>query len=188
LLPLLIGRQQRGVLWWYLLTGLLADICISFYLKPHNYNRLWLSNLHFLLEFVFLSVYISYKIRWLRNRAFLLFVFLLIGLFLLTTVRDSIFILNSTGITMFHLAFIGYSIAGLYYLLKEQETLLISDSSFFWTCVAMLLYFSGNILLFVFLLLNPEYKQPVAYLWGYIHCSLNILYHILLAVSLSKKQ
>jgi uncharacterized membrane protein YuzA (DUF378 family) len=185
--PLLTGlRRKPALLWWYVLVGFAIDLTISYYLKPNKLDRSWIANLYFLAEFIFLSFYVKNKIAGKHRQLFTGYVCLAALLFCVNTSQLPK-VPNTSGAAVFHLAYLAYGIAGLYSLLQSQVVVRLDRSSFFWACVAFILYFSGNFLLFLFVQFYPEEKQAIRFLWPYIHCSLNIVYRTLLTLSLSKK-
>lgn len=83
---------------------------------------------------------------------------------------------------------IGFSMFFFYYCLKHllfEDNILNSPA--FWMNTAVLVYFSGNLFLFVFsnYLMKADPKMRFI-LWGVIHSSFNMLYNLVLATGFWK--
>jgi len=167
------------------MAGFLIDLTLSFVLKPLQLNRSWIANLYFLVEFVCISLYLRPRARGTANLYFDIFWLTTAGLYTALTIHVSIYQTNTLGASMLHLVFIAYGIWGLYSILKDLNKLFLDQSEFFWACVAFMLYFSGNFMLFLFIAYLSKGQEL---LWIYIHCGLNVGYRVLLALSLSRKK
>lgn len=99
------------------------------------------------------------------------------------------FVINRTGMCVLLSIYMLTCIAGFHKILKEQKTLHLEHSSFFWVNVAILIYSSGAF----FLLLGADTiramnKEAITHLWNTLFLPLNILKNILLGIALSKKE
>lgn len=86
------------------------------------------------------------------------------------------------------IAFSIVSLGSFYFLLNHMIFEKITDLSFFWINSGVLLYFGGNLILFIFnnyLFQSKSFSQTA--LWG-IHSCLNILYNSLIAIGFWKIQ
>lgn len=184
LIPLWAGRANRQTLWWYMLTALACDMLLSFVFRPFSLNKDWVAVFYITAELLFISVYFAGKIPAPKRRRLLLGTAIAAIAFLVHALCDGIKF-HTPDAGMIQAFYIILALAGFYLILKRQETTSVETSSFFWACVAFVINFSGNFLLFLFFsYLVKEKSQALAKLWVYIHCSLNIIYCVLMALSL----
>lgn len=174
-------------MWLYIAIGFFIDLSMSYILKPLGYSRSWLGNLYMLTEFLFISLYFKSQLIEHSKKYFDYFIALIALIYISRTVSNSIFTLNLLDGSVIHLTYIIYGISGLYIILKEQKILQLETSEQFWANVSFLIYFAGNFILFLFYDLVKENEELYHYLWAIIHLTLNVLYRILLAVALTRK-
>jgi len=189
LLPIVVGvKKYKTLLWLYALAGLLFDITMLISDKNRNIpvNIDVIANTFLLIEFFLISTYFKGKILSNKIVFYVLFVFCFSIFVALLAIRSPL-VLNNYGAAFFNLVYIGYSIAGFYFILKRQEVLFLGRSEFFWFCAAILLYFTGNFLIF---LSDAYFQQTNAVLqmrvWVF-HNILNIMFSIMIAVALLAK-
>ncbi|RYD56594.1 MAG: hypothetical protein EOP56_11115 [Sphingobacteriales bacterium] len=188
LLALVAGYRRRfTLLWYYALAGLFFDLLLLVLKRGLEVNHLWAANLFVLTEFLLLTFY--YREQLFKNRAlFSSLVFLGSAFFITTTALKSIFAFNAIGASVFFLAYIIYGILGLYKMLQAQDELFLERSSFFWVNVALIIYASGNFLLFLFMdYLRQHDDKMLLMLWASTFQVLNIIKNMLLGIALSKK-
>jgi hypothetical protein len=95
--------------------------------------------------------------------------------------------LDDLSISVESVVFICYSLFLYYYVLKNLLFNNLLNSSVFWINTGILLYFSGNLVLFVFsnyLLVSNNSVHNI--LWSTIHTFFNLTYNILLSIGFWK--
>lgn len=151
------------------------------------------SNLNFfryytIVEFLLISVfYITlFKSYFKPNLLYLIAI-----LFLIISYLDYLFnglmSMDNISSAIEAIIFIIYSLFFFYYVLKNLIFENIFLEPVFWINIAVLIYFSGNLILFVFS--NYMAKiEPSNYiiLWGFIHTFFNVLYSVLLSIGFWK--
>lgn len=159
---------------------------LSLILSIFKKNLTYISQIYTIIEFSLVChYYISYFKKNIRARL----LYLMIPIYVLLSIYE--FIYKNNGNTFENVSliiesifFIVVGLLSFVYLVKYRINELITDIPFFWVNSGILVYFSGNILLFLF------YKtiEPKDFfmLYVYLHSSLNILYNILLCVSIYK--
>jgi len=192
LLPLIVGfRKRTSLLWFYALAGISFDI-ISLIVRAYNehyHKSLNLSlaeNIFLIFEFSLISLYYRDKV-FKKNKLFLVLILLLILLYVLCNLSYYNLMFNFVGGTIFDFSCIIFAVIGLYSLIKKREVVFLDKSPFFWVNIALLLYCTGNFLIFLF----AEYLQEkdsdfLRYLWIF-HNVLNILFSVLIAISFLKR-
>lgn len=147
-----------------------------------------MGNLFGLAEFVLISLFFRQHLPKNTTSFFNVFIPLVSLLYTGHTLYKSVYILNGTDFGVLYIFYISYSFLGLYYMLKEQRVKQLETSAFFWSCVAFIVYFAGNFMLFLFhdYLLEKEWNTLV-FLWIYLHGSLVILFRLLLTIPLTRK-
>jgi hypothetical protein len=142
------------------------------------------SNIFIFIEFLFVSFYYRDKI-FNKQSSFYIFLAAISTVFVADTLAKSIRVFNNYGAALFDFTCIVYGILGLYTMLKEQKTLFLSKSDFFWVNVALMVYCTGNFLIFLsdayFSEINKQLQDEV---WIF-HNILNILFSILIAKSIA---
>jgi hypothetical protein len=189
LLPLTIGlikfRDLHRNLYPILvlvLIGLLTDL-INHKLAVENKNNAFVFHLYTLLEFSFVILF--YYCFYDRKSILLLIpLFLAIGLIDYKFNGLSHFDNYATGSEAIIISTL--SLWSFYYIISNMVFQNLMSESFFWMNCAILFYFGGNMILFVFsdYILEKEDIQHMA-LWG-IHSVLNIIYNIVLAIGFWK--
>lgn len=117
--------------------------------------------------------------------------YLLIILFLGVATLDTFFIndymtINNFSASVESIVFILYSLLAFFFIMKRLMFQNLLNNSFFWINIAILIYFAGN--LFLFLFSNHLQKNDQAqYLAVYnIHSVTNIIYYILISIGFWK--
>jgi len=187
LFPIVTGiRKKNTLLWLYAITGLVFDLAMTI-LTKNGITMAWVGNIFCIVEFLFICFY--YKPRIFKNASvFYITTGLLVGFFIASTIYNSVFVYNNYGETVFDLTCILFALIGLTTLLKEQKNIFIEQSSFFWLNVALLIYNSGNFLIFLFQAYLMSSQKAVIYALWVIHNILNIIFSVLLGISLSRKK
>lgn len=139
-------------------------------------------------EFTLISLFYSFFFKKYFNPVL---IYLIIPVFLVIAYID--YRLNglnsmdnfSTSIESIVLIF--YSLFFFYYVLKNLVFENLLATPVFWLNTAVLFYFSGNFILFIFSNYMAK-SDPMKYmlLWGIIHTFFNVLYNVLLSVGFWK--
>jgi len=145
-------------------------------------------------EFFFISIYYRKNLGKLHTRYINYAIVLLSAVFLATNLLKTDFNNLSKGINLsgglvFFMAYIIYSIAGFYTIIKEQKVLYIEKSSFFWGNVAFIIYGSGMFFLILFFdFLETSDMQALRKLWQPITCSINVTEYLVLTLAITFKK
>lgn len=177
-----IGRREKSSLWFYALASLLFDIN-GYVLNALHIERLWASNLFFLIEFVLVSAYFIRNVIPPKAQRVTGVLSLLVALcFIFNTWNRNIMLPNYIGAAILCSFYIFYSMLGLYKVITEIEFVLVERNPLFIFCVAFLLYASGTFIIFLF-----EHKlwhfqdQFLESIWRLIRNPLNTIKNLLLA-------
>src|SRR5258708_11355920 len=169
-----------------ILTGVsfFSDV-VSFFLPFFKVNPNYIGNTYGLVEFALLSA-LYYKAindhRYLNK-------FIILGIvFFLFFFSNFLFFqqakINSYTLIFSSFVFIGLAVAYFYQLMRSLPTLQIQLLPMFWINVAVLVYFAGN--LFLFILSNylvNSLKDNLAVYWSF-HNFLSIIKNVLFAIGL----
>lgn len=191
-LPLIVGFYKRKtLLWFYALSGFSFDIfslMVRTYDAHHHRtpNLSLAENIFMIFEFVLISLYYKGKI-FKSSKLFFAVLGTLISLYLLCNLTRYNVMFNFVGGTIFDFTCILYAIVGFYSLIRKREVLFLDKSPFFWVNIALLVYCTGNFLIFLF----AEYLQKkdaafLSNLWVF-HNMLNILFSVFIAISFLKR-
>ena len=191
LLPLTVGfKQRKTLIWLYALLGFTFDLfslLARAYTQHFNIslNLSLAENLFMIIEFTLISFY--YKNKIFKNNSFYPALITLILLFTISTANHYNVMFSFIGGTIFDFACIVYAVFGFYTLLIKKQVVFLDKSPFFWVNVALLIYCTGNFLVFLF----GEYfmksnKEFMSDLWIF-HNILNIIFSSLIAVSFFKR-
>ena len=166
-----------------LIVEILNDICFRL-----GRTNLPLLNLYTVIEFTAISLFYRnfFKLYFKTN-----FFLLPIGLFVLLGYFD--FYLNGVNsygnilTTVESVVFTFYSLFLFYYILKHLLFDDLLSSGIFWINSAIIIYFAGNLILFVFsdyIMFNLPKEN--FFLWSSIHSVINIFFNILIAIGFWK--
>lgn len=112
------------------------------------------------------------------------FLFMIISLYDFKNNNSSSF--DGLSLIVESVFFIILSLLSFLYIIKHLIFDKITDNPFFWANSGVLIYFSGNILIFLFFkLIDPK---DFYWLYLFVHSSLNITYSSLLCVSFYKSK
>jgi hypothetical protein len=184
-IPLTIGYKKRSTLLWiYPLVGLLFDLTIFLFKRVLLLHPGWLGNLYLLIEFIIISFLYRDKI-FKTSKLFNVFVIVFSFFLLSHTLFSSVKSFNVVGASFSNFIYIVYGVLGFYHLLQKQEVLYLEKAWFFWLNTALIIYASGNFLLFLFMdYLMALDKEMFLKIWYSVFQLLNITKNLLIAVAL----
>lgn len=195
-IPIIIGYKRKSLLWVYAFAGLLFDILLRIKTKvdvhrsvhlPVWVNTLFFVNIFLLAELLFISFYYRRKI-FKTDTIFFGTVFFISTVYTVMTVYNSISSFSNYGEAFLSIAYMSFSIIGLYVILQKQEFLFLSRSSFFWVSVAVLIYSTGNFLVFLSDKFLQSANEKVGHDIWVFHNFLNISFSILVGVALYREK
>ena len=194
IVPLILGILKKS----YLNRGIslvFLLLIISFFLEIVNIwcglngvNNMLVFSIYTTVEFILFALfyknfYDSIKKSFIH--------YLLIILFSCVATLDMFFIndymtVNNFSSSLESIIFILYSLLAFFFIMKRLMFQNLLNTSFFWINIAILIYFAGN--LFLFLFSNHLQKNDQAqYLAVYnIHSVTNIIYYILISIGFWK--
>lgn len=192
-IPILMGiirfrvfSGHHKALFVLLMIALCIDI-ISYVFWENNMKTALVFRIYTLLEFALLSYYF---IKIVRRKAITVSMKIVFCGFVLVTILDAtlqgVMSMDNYSIAIESIVFILYSIIAMLLMIKEAVHQNIFDASEFWIIIAVLIYFAGNLFVFVFsnYLLRGS-PQGFVQLWG-INSVLNIMFYTLIAISFWK--
>jgi hypothetical protein len=152
-------------------------------LRDQHENNLYVYHIYTALECILLSIY---YIKTFSQKKIILCLKITIGLFICVIVFD--FLSNgykemdNVSTTTESILFMMYASAFFYFLLKDPIYPKIVAAPVFWINSAVLLYFSGNLFVFIFSRYLQAHSPRIVYceLWD-IHSLLNILFYLLIS-------
>lgn len=194
IVPLIIGLilrifTKKGVLFIYFLTlfsFFIEILNITFAFSGHN--NLFLQDIYTPVEFILFALfYRSFFDSFSKSPIH----FALIGAFVCVAIFDSFFVndfftINNFSDSLEAVVFILYSLTAFFFIMKRLMFEDLLNTAFFWINIAILIYFAGNLFLFMFsnYLQNNDRDQ---YLAVYnIHSITNIIYYILISIGFWK--
>ena len=162
---------------------------ISTFLSYQNYNNIAIINLFTFVEFLFIVLfYKTFFDAFLKTKIHYVLILLFSLLIIFTTIlSNNIKLIDNLSVSIEAILLIFYSLFSLFIIMKNliYEDLLATP--FFWINSAVLIYFSGNLFLFIFSNYLQKHNESSGYLQLYvIHSALNILYYIILSIAFWK--
>jgi len=160
---------------WIALASVLADV-ISLILFQFKINNWAIGNSFFIVQFVLLFIILSdqRRIILLRIVFYLCLLFIFINFFFIETQES----FNTNTSYVVGIFMIVMALNYLYQLLSEMPVERIQSFPFLWLCFGVLIYYGGNLFLFLFnnylMTHSPEIHQNT---WV-IHNSLNIIKNV----------
>lgn len=192
LIPLLIGLFKSATL-WHEARALLLWIIIGAAFEGLSYfsaqwygNNLPLMHLYVVLEMSFLS-YFFYRDRmnaaagtWIKIIVLLFFLFACFNVLFL----QDLYAYTSNTRSVESILLCLFALSWFYKVYKEQQVVFLEREFMFWFVIGILIYFTGNILLWVYgEAVAQQSKQVFAEIWK-IHALLNSLLHLFYALAL----
>lgn len=167
------------------ITGVFEAVLLySTFLRINN-----LPLLHVLtfIELIFLSLTYYYAFSGVVIRRAV--IILCAGGLLFTVINvlflESIWAYNSNSLSVESLLLVVFSVLYFYQMLQKPELTPIEKQAFFWINSGVLVYFAGNIFIFVFMRVIIEFNLDRSdYYTTYIHSILNITCNLLFGIGL----
>lgn len=177
------AQKTLGLLIW---VSLIVEIAAR--LTSHVFyigNNLWILHVFTVVEFAILTLIYKRQLSSLfRERVFYGAIWAFLGMAILNTLYlEPLTAFNSNVRGVESLILICWALSYFYLILKELNIEHLESTPLFWISVSILIYFSGNLIVFV--LSNyvlPHYELSMA-TWG-MHAILNIVHHIIFAIAL----
>jgi hypothetical protein len=192
--PLLIGYIKRPNFkseekaWLYLITLSFLIEVSSLFLKRHHMNNLYIYHIYTVIEFICISFFF---IRIISKTRFILLIktgiVLFLGVALFDLISNGYKEADNLSTTTESIVFILYASFFFYFLLKNPTYMNVLATPVFWLNTAVLIYFSGNLFLFIFSNYLEDHSPRIYFeLWGGIHSVLNILFYSLISIAFWK--
>jgi hypothetical protein len=182
-------KKWRSILWAYMLVSVVMDAAMTFVLPPVYTYKMVPVHLFILFELVFITLYFRQHFKGIGKTFLLAFMAIAAVGYVAHSFNNSILLINGVGLTVLYGIYFILGLIGLYLMLKEQVVMQLETSEFFWVNGAIILYAAGHFILFLFhdYLLRTQQRDVLGYFWLTLHCSLNVIYRLLLAVAISRK-
>ncbi len=184
-----INTNKDFIQIFYLLVFTLLIEIISSFLAYRGINNIFVINLFTFFEFLFIVLF--YK-RFFDAFKKTYFHFILIALFLClviftTFLANNIKLIDNLSVSIEAIILIVYALLAFFIIMKKMVYEDILSTPFFWINSSVLIYFSGNIFLFIFSSYLQNHNESSQYLKLYIiHSVLNILYYLILSIAFWK--
>jgi hypothetical protein len=174
-------------IFWLVVINVTVEI-LSFVFLQLNFSNKYMLHYFTVVEFGLISLFYSF---FLKDYFKPLLIYLLIPVFLLAAIIDyKVYGLSSSynfSSSVECILLIFYSLFFFYYVLKNLIFENLLSTPVFWINTAVLFYFSGNLILFVFsnymAVIDP---LKLAILWSVIHTFFNLLYNVFLSIGFWK--
>ena len=191
-LPFVLGIIKYKTLKNVLPVFYIALVSVTFELVGYLFSNQsvatkYISYVYTVCEFCFvLHFFIEYYKKYYKIK----FLYALIPLFIILTIIDYVYVItnsiDSVSLIFESLLFIFISLYSLLFFIKHLIDEKITENPFFWANAGILIYFSGNILLFLFDKTLKSKEYDVVYI--FTHSILNIFYNCLLCISFIKSR
>jgi hypothetical protein len=191
-IPLLIGLYRRKyfnpsekILLYLIGVSAFSDL-VGYTLKMQGVNNMFVFHIYTVVEFTLISFF---YIKVIGNTNITRFIFALIFIFLGIAIYDFINNMNrldDLSTTTESIIVMLYAIFGFSSLLKNPVQSRVIAIPLFWFNTAFLIYFAGNLFLFIFSnYLQNHYKRQFDELWG-IHSVMSIIFYLLISTGFWK--
>jgi hypothetical protein len=191
IVSLLVGLVYIRAIRSYLIPVFIS-VCIAALVEIINLiiSDYALSNipiLHLYTIFEFTLLYLFYLLFYKQYFKVGSFYFLLPVFILVTYIdykKNGLNEMDSFSVTVESSIFILCSIFSFFYIMRKLIFENILESPFFWINSGILIYFSGNILLFIFS--NSLDQTNYYFFWSTIHSLLNVIYNSVVCIAFRK--
>ncbi len=193
LLPIIVGFDKRRnflpeekILYSLIILSCFIEIVIYILFKNHI-NNLFMSRIQGMVEFILLSLFFiqifSSSKQTLLIKAF---IFMFMGVAAFDLYLNGFNSLDNISLTTECILLMIYSLLAFFHLLQNPVHDKILSAPLFWFNTAILMYFSGNLFLFVFSnYLENHFAKVSPALCG-IHSLLNIVFYLLISIGFWK--
>lgn len=194
LIPLIIGVYKKVFLsknTFYILILLIVALFVEIFnviFSIKGYNSMFLLDIYTPIEFILFALFYKSFFDSIKKSYLHYFV---IAVFLCIAMLDTFFIndfmtVNNFSDSIESIVFIIYSLSAFFFVMKKLMYSDLLNSYFFWINTAVLIYFAGNLFLFLFSnhLQQSDHAQYLA-LYN-IHSVTNIIYYILITIGFWK--
>lgn len=191
--PLGIGFARRAYfkteekIFFLLMLISLATEIVGFIFLKNNFKNMYIYRIYTVLEFTLLSFFF---IKTIAEHRLIVVMKLLIIPFACLAGLD-IWVrgfksADSIATTTESILLILYSVSVFYFLLKTPMYMKLVSAPLFWLNTSVLIYFSGNLFVFIFSSYLESHSHKVYYeLWG-IHSILNVIFYGLISIGFWK--
>jgi exosortase/archaeosortase family protein len=155
-------------------------------LRRNSINNMFVFHIYTVVEFTFISLFYIKIVSDERLKRFiigLIFLFIGIAIFDYIKHRDQLDDLSTTTESIIVML---YAILGFSYMLKNPIQSKVFAIPLFWFNTAFLIYFAGNLFLFIFSsYIQSHFQRQFYELWG-IHAIMSILFYLLMSTGFWK--
>jgi hypothetical protein len=154
----------------------------------YDINNYYIFHIFTIIEFTLISLfYKRFFLQFKNIRIFEVFIFVFFIIAFIDYKINGLDSMDSFSITVESVILTSYSLILFYFVLQKLIFENLLNTPIFWMNTAILIYFSGNLILFVFsnYLLATEPKK-YHMLWYTIHSFINISYNALISVGFWK--
>jgi len=161
---------------------------LNFICSIQGRNSMFLLDFYTPVEFILFALFYKHFFDSIRRsyiHYFLIFLFLGVAVFDTFFINDFLTV-NNFSDSIESIVFIIYSLLAFFFIMKNLMYPDLLNTSFFWINIAILIYFAGNLFLFLFsnhLQKNDQAQYSAIYK---IHSVTNILYYILITIGFWK--
>jgi hypothetical protein len=169
------------------IAGALTEIASEIYINFIGDNNLWLLNSYQILETIIIVLfYYSLTNNKPKQIVILLFImsFVFISIFYFLKVKSNS--LNNFPYTVEAIAIIALVLLSFHSIFKKQIYSNLLNAPVFWVNSAFLIFFSGNIYLYLFSKYLQEHALNAFFEIWVFHSILNIIFFILISIGLWK--
>lgn len=193
IIPLLVGiiclRTIKGYLIPVFISVCIAAIVeiINMIVSDYALSNIPILHLYTVFEFTLLYLfYLFFYKQYFKVNA----LYLLLPIFILVTYIDykknGLNEMDSFSVTVESSIFILCSLLSFFYIMRKLIFENIIENPFFWMNSGILIYFSGNILLFIFS--NTLDQTNYYFFWSTIHSLLNVIYNTVVCMAFWKSR
>lgn len=190
--PVAIGLARKKyfntsekILLWFVVASALSDV-IAFVLQRQDINNMFLFHIYTVVEFTLISLFYVKVISNPRITPFIigaLFPFLCVAVYEFITNRNGLDVICTTTESIVLML---YAILGFSSMLKNPVQSRVVAIPLFWFNTAVLLYFAGNLFLFVFSnYMQSHFGNQFNGLWR-IHSVMSIIFYLLIGTGFWK--
>jgi hypothetical protein len=168
-------------------VSIVTEIISYIMIKYLDMSNLLIYNIHTILELFLISAFYYQNLEGIKlKKSIIIFNLLFLTYQIIELKIKSKNSLNEVSLIFESLYVIVFSILTFYQILHKKFQKNLFDSSIFWFNSAFLIYFSGNLFIYLFsAFLNNYYKKVFHEMWGY-HSILSIILYSLISIGFWK--